>query len=73
MIRTAVAFLLTLSQPAMAEVCLGKNVRIGGHDASNQTFTKQKRGEYIIHEDQPKMPAAYGAKTRTDRKPKFAI
>lgn len=37
-----------------ADVRLGKNVRIGGHDASNQTFTRQKRGLYIIQETKPK-------------------
>ena len=40
--------------PSAAEVRFGNNVRIGGHDVSNQTFTKQKRGKFIIHETQPK-------------------
>ena len=61
MIRTAVlvfsfaAFALpAFALPAFAEVRLGKNVRIGGNDASNQTFEKNNRGEYIIHDKQPK-------------------
>ncbi|WP_299415140.1 hypothetical protein [uncultured Sulfitobacter sp.] len=40
--------------PAFAEVRFGNNVRIGGNDVSNQTFTKQKRGKFIIHEKAPK-------------------
>lgn len=39
--------------PAAAEVRLGRNVRIGGHDASNQTFNRQRRGEYHIHQGRP--------------------
>ena len=46
--------LVGLALPAAAEVRFGKNLRIGGHDVSNQTFTKQKRGKFIIHETQPK-------------------
>jgi len=40
--------------PAGAEVRFGNNVRIGGNDVSNQTFTKKKRGKFIIHEGTPK-------------------
>ncbi len=56
MIRTAVFVIILagFALPAAAEVRFGKNVRIGGHDVSNQTFTKQKRGKFIIHETQPK-------------------
>lgn len=56
MIRTAVLVFsfAAFALPAFAEVRLGKNVRIGGHDASNQTFDKNNRGEYIIHDKQPK-------------------
>ncbi|GGF48268.1 hypothetical protein GCM10007301_04450 [Azorhizobium oxalatiphilum] len=51
----AVAGLLALSAgSAGAEVRFGKNVRIGGHDASNQTFNSQRRGEYYIHQGKPK-------------------
>ncbi|MER0238464.1 hypothetical protein [Fulvimarina sp. MAC8] len=42
------------AQTAMAEVRFGDNVRIGGHDVSNQTFTRERRGEYYIYENQPK-------------------
>jgi hypothetical protein len=43
-----------LAPPAHAEVRLGKNVRIGGHDASDQTFTPSRRGEYLITDKAPK-------------------
>ena len=39
--------------PASAEVRFGKNVRIGGHDVSNQTFNKDRRGLYIIYDKTP--------------------
>jgi hypothetical protein len=35
--------------PAKADVRFGKNVRIGGHDVSNQTFNSRRRGEYHIY------------------------
>jgi hypothetical protein len=55
MIRIPILALLLgiLALPAVAEVRLGKNVRIGGHDASNQTFDKNNRGKYILHDKQP--------------------
>ncbi len=43
-------------QPASAEVRLGKNVRIGGHDVSHQTFNKQRRGRYYIYRTTPPKP-----------------
>lgn len=49
-----VCLVAALAAPAMAEVRFGNNVRIGGHDVSNQTFTKKKRGKFIIHEGTPK-------------------
>jgi hypothetical protein len=42
--------------PARADVHFGKNVRIGGHDVSNQTFNKQRRGEYYIYNGKPPNP-----------------
>jgi hypothetical protein len=39
--------------PAFAEVRFGKNVRIGGHDVSNQTFNSKRRGEYYIYNKTP--------------------
>ena len=39
---------------ATAEVRFGKNVRIGGHDVSNQTFNQKKRGVYYVYENEPK-------------------
>ena len=52
-----VAFsLIAIAWPSAAEVRLGNNVRIGGHDASNQTFNKKNRGVYYIYEGKPKKP-----------------
>lgn len=49
-------FLFIAAFPASAEVRFGKNVRIGGHDVSNQTFTKKRRGLYIIYGKKPPRP-----------------
>ncbi|SEN64762.1 hypothetical protein SAMN05216227_101948 [Pseudorhodobacter antarcticus] len=76
MIRaTLITLILTLAAPAlappaMAEVRLGKNVRIGGHDASNQTFTKTKRGEYNITTTAPKNPGCKWRKNKDGSKTK---
>jgi hypothetical protein len=48
--------LLGLTDPASAEVRFGKNVRIGGHDVSNQTFNAKRRGLYVIHNRAPANP-----------------
>ena len=45
-----------LAPPTSAEVRFGKNVRIGGHDVSGQTFNSQRRGEFYIYEGKPKTP-----------------
>jgi hypothetical protein len=60
LIRTiAVALIIAnaifaLITPVSAEVRFGKNVRIGGHDVSNQTFNKKRRAEYYIYKNKPK-------------------
>jgi hypothetical protein len=50
------ATILTFAAPATAEVRFGKNVRIGGHDVSNQTFTKKRRGVFYIYDKPPPKP-----------------
>ena len=51
----SVSLFVFVAQPiAQAEVRFGKNVRIGGHDVSNQTFNKKRRGEYHIYKGKPK-------------------
>jgi hypothetical protein len=40
--------------PVSAEVRFGNNVRIGGHDVSNQTFNKKRRAEFYIYKNKPK-------------------
>lgn len=59
-----VATCLMPSGPSIAEVRFGKNVRIGGHDASNQTFNSQRRGEYYIYN---KTPPNEGCRWRANR------
>ena len=44
---------VAIATPAGAEVHFGNNVRIGGHDVSNQTFDKKHRGEYYIYDKKP--------------------
>ncbi len=41
------------AEPAAAEVRFGKNVRIGGHDVSNQSFNSKRRGEFYIYNKTP--------------------
>ena len=40
----ALTLILAVAGPAAAEVRFGNNVRIGGHDASNQRFDRRNRG-----------------------------
>lgn len=47
---------LAVAAPAAAEVRFGSNVRIGGHDASNQRFDRRNRGVYHIYEGRPRNP-----------------
>lgn len=54
---TAILFCLSLVLSAgasFAEVRFGNNVRVGGHDFSNQTFNKKRRGKIYIYEGKPK-------------------
>jgi len=52
----ALALPLAAAAPAAAEVRFGNNVRIGGHDASNQRFDRRNRGVYHIYEGRPRHP-----------------
>lgn len=64
------ATILVVAVPAAAEVRFGKNVRIGGHDVSNQTFTKKRRGVFYIYDKTPPKPGCHwrdngdGSKTK---------
>lgn len=57
----SVAILLTmvagwsaaLSAGAAAEVRFGRNVRVGGHDFSNQSFDRKRRAEIYLHDRTP--------------------
>ena len=66
-LATALAVLVLLAAhttPADATVRFGKNVRIGGHDVSNQTFTKKRRGRYYIYNGNPRRPGCRWVKHR---------
>jgi hypothetical protein len=45
---------INLPLPASAEVRFGRGVRIGGHDVSNQTFNRKRRGEFNIYNSTPR-------------------
>ena len=53
--RAAIVVSLSLMVTASlhAEVRLGKNVRIGGHDFSNQTFNAKRRVEIYLYTGKP--------------------
>lgn len=40
--------------PASAEVRFGNNVRVGGHDFSNQTFNAKRRGRIYLYDRKPR-------------------
>lgn len=52
----ALTLSLAVAGPAAAEVRFGNNVRIGGHDVSNQRFDRRNRGVYHIYEGRPRSP-----------------
>ncbi len=60
---TALVFPLAVAVPAAAEVRFGNNVRIGGHDVSNQRFDRRNRGVYHLYEGRPRNP---GCSWRSD-------
>lgn len=45
-----------LPSPAAAEVRFGKNVRVGGHDFSNQTFNRKRRAVITLYDHTPRNP-----------------
>jgi hypothetical protein len=58
------AVVINLPLPASAEVRFGRGVKIGGHDVSNQTFNRQRRGEFNISTTRPPNP---GCRWRANR------
>lgn len=71
MLVVATVCCFAVPQDISAEVRLGKNVRIGGHDASNQIFDRKRRGKYHIYKGKPAKPGCTwkrnsdGSKTKT--------
>ncbi|NTJ65495.1 hypothetical protein G6M50_17770 [Agrobacterium rhizogenes] len=51
----ALVILATMLGPATAgEVRFGKNVRVGGHDFSNQTFDSKHRARIYLYNGKPR-------------------
>lgn len=48
----------TLAEPpsAQAEVRFGRNVRVGGHDFSNQSFDRKRRADIHLYDRTPRNP-----------------
>jgi hypothetical protein len=56
---------LSVAHPsaASAEVRFGRNVRVGGHDFSNQSFNRKRRAEIYLYD---RAPARSGCVWRSD-------
>lgn len=54
---------LTFVSGASAEVRFGRNVRVGGHDFSNQSFNRKRRAEIYLYD---RTPARSGCVWRAD-------
>ncbi|WP_377838622.1 hypothetical protein [Bosea sp. UC22_33] len=52
-----------LSSGVSAEVRFGRNVRVGGHDFSNQSFNRKRRAEIYLYD---RTPAGSGCVWRSD-------
>lgn len=52
----AVQLAVSFSTPAIAEVRFGRNVRVGGHDFSNQSFNRHRRAVIHIYDRTPSRP-----------------
>jgi len=63
MLPLAAQLATSFSTPAIAEVRFGRNVRVGGHDFSNQSFNRNRRAVIHIYDRTPSRPAASGAPT----------
>lgn len=54
---------LALLSAASAEVRFGRNVRVGGHDFSNQSFNRKRRAEIHLYD---RAPSRSGCVWRSD-------
>ncbi len=69
---TAIVIILgSWASPVAAKVHFGKNVRIGGHDVSNQTFTKKRRAVYHIYKGKPRRTGCRWRKNRDGSRTKI--
>lgn len=63
LVFAAVGAGLTFVSGASAEVRFGRNVRVGGHDFSNQSFNRKRRAEIYLYD---RTPARSGCVWRSD-------
>jgi hypothetical protein len=63
LLSAVVAWSAALSSSASAEVRFGRNVRVGGHDFSNQSFNRKRRAEIYLYD---RTPARSGCVWRSD-------
>ncbi|WP_306222715.1 hypothetical protein [Bosea beijingensis] len=63
LVMMATGISLTLSSAATAEVRFGRNVRVGGHDFSNQSFNRKRRAQIYLYD---RTPARSGCAWRSD-------
>jgi len=52
----ALLALLTTMSTVQAEVRFGRNVRVGGHDFSNQSFDRKRRAVIHLYDRTPRQP-----------------
>lgn len=63
LLSMAAGWNVALSSGTSAEVRFGRNVRVGGHDFSNQSFNRRRRAEIYLYD---RTPARSGCVWRSD-------
>ena len=68
-VRLALALWITgaCCASARSEVRFGRNVYIGGHDFSHQSFNRQRRAEIYLYDRQPRGTGCRWVRTATGR------
>lgn len=70
-IASALAAGVALCGSALGAVRFGKNVYVGGHDFSNQTFDRKHRAEVHLYDNQPKNAGCRWQADRSGGRVKF--
>ncbi|BCB19278.1 hypothetical protein [Bosea sp. ANAM02] len=63
LLAMTVGWNVVLSSAASAEVRFGRNVRVGGHDFSHQSFNRKRRAEIYLYD---RTPSRSGCVWRSD-------